>query len=410
MQLKERILTYIRHIPQIAGVEVSYTEKGLLMQLVLLKRKGNDVEVIKREGDIREAEKLLSHLPQDVPLVLTFNGKGIIHRMVKQADIKPDADLLRLVLPNAKRQDFYVQQVAQQNLPIISVIRKDRLQEMMKPFAVLENRVLAISLGPFSIAPFLSALRKENIEAVQLAYHQIQVEAEEIVAYNWLEQENTGRIIRIGNEEMNERFVVAFSLAFLTISEIPLAALDVEAYAGRMTEKRAQNQFKRFATALGLFVLLILLINTYFFLHYTEKVENTPVTDAGLLGKEISQLKEVLAGQEQLVEVISYVNRPDQEPLSYLADQIGQSVPKEILLDELTFFPQDEGETRKNRKPVYQAGLLTLKGSTANISALNHWVKAVSMMGFSGEVSLVTYSYDEKLERGVFTLKISLKE
>lgn len=406
---KEQILSYARHIPLIAAVEATFAEKGFVMQLVLLKRKGNAIEVLRREGDIPSTEKLLSFLPKEVPLVLTLNGKGIIHRFVPATDIKEDTDLLRWLLPNAKKQDFYLQRCSQQTMEILSVIRRDRLDELLLHFANLQERLLALSLGPFPIAGLVSAVVKEGSASLRLGFHHFDLKGNEILAYRQEEGDHQNHIVRFGDEEMNERFLVAFALGFRLLGEMPLATIAVENLVGRVEDKHQEWFFKRSAAFLGGIFLLILLLNTFYFLHYNDKVADTSATDASLLDKEINQLKEVLKGQEQLVEVINYTERGDKEPLSYIADQLGASVPKDISLDELNFFPQDEAASRKERRPRYQSGLIRITGTTATIGALNHWVKEVSMMAFSKEVALVDYKYDEKQERGVFNLKLILR-
>ncbi|MEH6305268.1 hypothetical protein RYH73_06415 [Olivibacter sp. CPCC 100613] len=406
---KEQILSYARHIPLLAAVEATFTEKGLFMQLVLLKRKANAIEVVRREGAISSIEKLISFLPKEVPLSLTLNGKGIIHRFVRRADLKEDTDLLRLVLPNAKKQDFYIQRCSQSNIDVLSIIRRDRLDELLQYFTNIRDRLLSVSLGPFHVTNLLSALSKEESASLQLAQHHFKLKAYEIEAYHWEENEQADHVIRIGDEEMNERFVVAFALGFLVLSEMSIATLALDSLTGKIESKHQEWLFKRSAVLVGAFFLLVLLLNTFYFLHYNGKMADVSVSDASLLDKEIKQLKEVLKGQEQLVEVINYTERGDKEPLSYIADQLGASVPKDISLDELNFFPQDEAASRKERRPQYQSGLIRITGTTATVGALNHWVKVISMMPFSKEVALVDYKYDEKQQRAVFNLKLNLR-
>lgn len=399
----------MKHIPTIAGVEASFREEGILMQLVVLKRKGQQIDVLKRARDIAAIDQLIVQLPPNIPIVISLNGKGIIHRFVKQEELAGSNDVLRLVLPNAKKQDFHIQEVRQQNTSIVSVIRKDRLEEMWQAFTVLKSQVLSLTIGPFAVLPLLSAIRKDDQTAFVFGQHHLQLRGEDIVGYQWQESADRGsNIIRIGNEELNEGLVAAFSTGFSVISELSFPSLVVDWLEGRIAEKKAFYQFRRSAMALMLCFLLVLLANTYFFMHYTEENSRIQVTDASLVNKEIERLKQVLETQEQLVGVIQTGSRSDRAPLSYVANKIGASVPKEILLDEMTFFPADEVESRKVRKPVYRPDILQIMGSTSTITALNHWVKVLGMWDFLDEVSLLHYKYDEKQERGLFTLNITL--
>jgi|GEM_PF-1776478 len=407
--LKTYLQSYLRHIPLLAGVEATFTEGEPALQLVILKQKGNTVEVIRREAGIATVGKLLSFLPKDVPIVLTLNGKGLIHRFVEQEGLKEGADLLRHVLPNAKKQDFYLQCYRQQHTAILSVIRRERLEELMNFFSPLSDRILSISLGPFNLIPLLPALHKEPAEWLILGHHRFGIAKGEFISYQWEEELHSNTIICIGQEEMNEQFIVAFSLGFLVMSGLPLITLPLAGKQDSLAEKQQQWLFKRSATLLGAFFLMVLLLNTYYFMHYSGLLAATPTTDEAALTKEIAQLSEVLKGQERLVEIIHYVDRTGKAPLSYMADQLGASVPKAISLDELHFFPKDEAISRKERKPVYQAGVVHIIGSTTNLGTLNHWVKTLGLLDAVHDVSLVNYTYDEKSERGVFNLNLILQ-
>lgn len=407
--MKDRLLAYLRYIPQLVGIEAFFDEEGYRLHAVLLRRKGNQIEVLQRFGEIEDIDALLKAVPKEIPMVFALNGKGIIHRFVAAKDSKEDSDLVKLVLPNARKQDFYVQHYALPVCAVVSLIRKDRLAELISHFDILKQRILALSLGPFAISPLLPLLVSEDDDQYAVYRHQFQLQKNEPVAYQLMEGTDLNRVIKIGTEELHERFAVAFSLAFAIMSEIPAPILPVEELAGRLEEQQQQNQFKRSAMLVGIGFLVLLLLNTFYFLHYNALVQQISTSDTQMMEKEIIQLKSVLQGQEELVEVIQYARRTDGEPLSYIADKIGESVPNAILLQELSFFPKDEAASRRERKPIYQAGQVQIKGTSTTIRALNDWVKVLGLMDYFQKVQLVSYQFDEKEERGVFLLKIGLR-
>jgi len=407
--LKAYILSYLRHIPIVAGVEASFDDEGVHMQVVLLQRKGSTVSTLRREAQVHTCEKLLELLPKGAPMVLALHAKGMVHRFVPSAGGRTEDDLLRQVLPNAKRQDFYLQRVDMTDTTVLSVIRRERLTELLAFFGPLADRILAVNVGPFAAWPLLKGCVKETDTSWCVGHHRFALSAGQLTGYAWEADIPVGQVIRMGDEEMNGQFALAFCLGFQLLAELPLQSLPVDAWEQRLEEKHQEWQFKRSAVLIGSFFLIVLLVNTYYFMHYSSRLAATPVSDTQLLTKEMEQLQEVLKGQEQLVDIIRYTDRTGKAPLSYVADRLGASVPPSVRLDELSFFPRDEALSRKERKPIYQAGKIGVVGSTADVATLNHWVKEVGMMGFVQDVALVDYAYDEKSARGQFHLQMTLR-
>src|SRR3546814_20230528 len=69
----------------------------------------------------------MGHIGRDVPVAISINGKGIIHRMLPEDGV--DENGLKTVLPNAKAEDFYVQQTEWEGAKWLSVARRDEVEK-----------------------------------------------------------------------------------------------------------------------------------------------------------------------------------------------------------------------------------------------------------------------------------------
>lgn len=146
-----------------AGLEIQFLGEGMILHLLVLKKKGQQLVVEKSNLNIENLEKLSAHLAKDIPLVIAFTGKGVLHRRIA-VDPASDAKLLlSKALPNASLKEFHLQTVsAAQDEQFVSVLRKstaDGIIEQLNQFAVI-----GCSLGPLSVITILSLLGETTSE------------------------------------------------------------------------------------------------------------------------------------------------------------------------------------------------------------------------------------------------------
>lgn len=406
-----RIVSYLRHIPQLAGVEILLdSDERIEINVVVVNRNGSQVQFKQGSYDLTTYQAVSQHLPEGIPAVLALGGRGIMHRVVPgDGEARGTADLLPLVFPNSKADDFYLQHTALAGTSFLSIARRNVIDQIAAQLEGQGIPVLGVMLGAFPIRLFISYLRTGE-SPVSTWRHRFTYHADTLMRYELLPMEPgaQGRAINLAGEQLNERLAAAFAVAFTFISDLPWAGLPLAGPSDRATECRWQWQFKRTGIAIIAVLLLTLLGNVLYFTYYSEKVAHYAGNDMRAVVQEIELLEKQHTERSALLDGLLPAETP-QWGMAFLADRIAGTCPLDIRLTELAIYPEDAMESRKQRRTVYAPSAIRIGGNCMDMSVLNEWTQQLRELSFCALVALETYQLDERSGDGVFSLSITLK-
>ncbi|MFC3197339.1 hypothetical protein ACFOET_06920 [Parapedobacter deserti] len=402
---------YLRHIPQLAGVEVLLGEGGSFSaNVALVRRAGRKVYFVRGEYGLTSYRAIKEHVPQGMPVMFVIGGKGVIHRAVAGGSEETGAELLKRILPNAKPDDFYMQMVDLDDITMVSVVRRSVVDASVGDAETFGLATIGAALGPFSLSIFGDAIFGGHTGGYTVGRHRMTLREGRITGYDLLAEsdESDTKRVDVGGEQLTDRLAVAFASAFLAISEIPSAQLPVADAQHRASEYRGRWAFRRSAVVLMAFFIIVLLGNAFFFLHYSDSIADLAGSDGLSIQREIDELQRQSAERDALLYGLQHAAVP-RWGMSFMADRLAGTVPEGILLDELALYPRDEGMSRKERRPVHLPAVIRIRGTCMDVTQLNGWVGAVRKLAFCRALEIDSYAYDERSGAGVFALKITLE-
>lgn len=413
MTLLDRIGSYLRHLPLLAGIELHLEEKGTSeMNVCLVKRSGERVHFERGDYGLKEIRRIKELVPEGTPVVLSLSGWGLIHRFIDDDHIRKEGDLLRQVLPNARREDFYVQHSKLDGASILSIGRREAVDRVCKQLEEHGFPVLGVIIGPFAITFFRGFLFAFNVNDFRIVRHKFIITDGRIGNYEFmLRDADVGPIdkrLDLGGEQIDERLVVAFATAFGFISELDLEFLDLPECSRRASEYRWRWQFKRTTVMLMGFFIFILFVNALFFMQYSGKVATFSGSDPRTIEDEIVVLKRQRAERDALLKGLGR-EKSTHWGMAYMADRIAATVPAGIGFTELHLYPADILETRKQKQPVHRFDMIQVVGHCTAISEFNEWVEELRKLHFCSGVDIETYEFDERNKQGVFMVQLELK-
>ncbi|MBL4755237.1 MAG: hypothetical protein JKY52_16785, partial [Flavobacteriales bacterium] len=150
-----------------------------------------------------------------IPVNLILNGKGLVHKLVDAEPDMEDIVLLQQVLPNAKLEDFYLDKVpATDGKLMVSILRKDKVDPVLKEFTELGLYVVSIAFGPFVLQSVRTLLDRDADDnwALHMAGHHLEYESGKIVSYQ--PESSSEAQVEIGGERIDEAVVIPFAAAF----------------------------------------------------------------------------------------------------------------------------------------------------------------------------------------------------
>ncbi|MEC3882039.1 hypothetical protein [Parapedobacter sp. 10938] len=391
------IASYWKRIPQLIGVEVLVGDgDALTINIAWVKRSWSNVQFVRGEYGLLGLGALADQVGRDVPVAISISGKGIIHRKLPANGA--GADSLKAVLPNTREEDFYVQQVDWEGASWLSVARRELVDKIVEQVTQQGVAVVRVALGPLATLLFADYLGVEACDAFVLGRQPVDVQ----------QDGPPGKPVDLGGEQLNEKLVPAFALAFATIGEVAWPQLPIGAVLTRWADYRVRWAFRRSATVLMVFFLSVLLGNAFYFMHYADKVSTLDGSDGLAIQREMERLEQETAARDELLRGLWDADKPAWG-MAYLADRIAASRPEGIRFVELEIYPRDEEASRKQRRPVHTELTIRIDGTCADMQVLNAWMEQLRVLLFCERVAIHSYGYEERNAEGVFRLALTLK-
>lgn len=399
-QLKNRILySKITGVDIIGDIKSSYR-----IGVVKTVYKQNKISIV--ENRLLESfDDLFEILDKDTPLVVSVNGRHIIHKPVDGSGVDDDAGILAACYPNFSLEEFYYQksQIASPSV-FFSIIRKETLNEVVR---LLEERglfILKICLGPFCLNSIRSFLTSSQI--VSIPHYKLVYDGGRIASVDYITEEERSWLM-IGDQQVDSRFVLAYAGVvdyFVNESDATISIVTDSA------ENYRCKSYTRVVLYTSLvFVLVILIINAAIFWgyrngigeiyqEYVQKREKAVELDS--LRKEAQQKRDYLV-KNNFVEL---------SKTTFYVDRLSALRPAGIRFIELNVFPlKTDGVGDNGDELKFEANLIAVSGEAGSAYVLNTWLERIKGEKWVSSVTLNKIKQVEVPEVTCFSIDIKLK-
>ena len=390
----------------VAGIDLTIAEDGTCeISLVILKKKKSTIETVVKISAIAAIADLHGRLKKSVPVILSINGKGIIHKNVND---EADDSILYKVLPNANPDLFYVQKfIAADTGKIVSVSRKELMEDIISQFVAEGFIVLDTVMGPVNLDSAIQLFVSTGV--IQTKNYRITSENGHINGFE--RQKNTGydQILKLNNEEFSVDHVIPYANA---LSFFIQGNRNIE-YIGNIPPSGRENFiYKKALQASGWGILaavfIILFANYFFFEHFRTKNRALKMElgfNSGLIEK-MEKLQNELNLKEEMFEKSGLLN---VSRLSFYADKIAMSVPHGIILSRMNINPVAE-KIRPGEQIIFSNQRIEIEGTTKYSSLVNDWIKKLKKEDWIANVQSIEYNQESFSEPGEFKLAIEIKK
>lgn len=322
-----------------------------------------------------------------LPLVIAIASDEVLTRKVEAKHL-PKEELLKLIIPQARPEEFFMQQLENTHGTFVSVIRKNRLNQILEiiPDA---NPVVGIYLAPLSLVTLAKGLKTQSID---LSGFRFNVERDEVLHINHLGKRE-GVIALSERESLDQNHVLSYSagINYLLNTSIP----------SDFNVKMALEEYghKRFLSKFGSYVLgtifLIFLINIFFFFEWSKENEQLLQENSSLLALQ-GRVEEMEAYLETYKDLLG---DGEQSIFTKFSDELGHSVPQAIQLERLIVRPLYLNE----KKAIEKEATVWIEGISENAQVYANWIGQVK------DLEWVDGIIDNTYRNGKFELRIIIK-
>lgn len=384
-----------------AGIRICFDQQEApFIDYVVLSQKGDKIKV-DTTGSCKDLKELIKALPDSIPLYISLDGKWIIHKIIDSTEA---GDELNRVLPNANKNDFIIQKFPLgEGKDYISIIRKEKLEEILGEMTSLNQFIFEVTLGPVSSFGLLPQIN--HSDEFSLPNYQILFKDGEIRDIRKTPDLPDDKEFSIEDDTISINYLIPFTSCINHFKKTGVPLLDLNI----INEQRKYFLYKRLFQFFGWVVLCFLFASLMANYFIYEKVRNKNQLLLEQIGsnkellKKIQQKQSLLKTREELVSNISFSHDP---LFAYYSDRIAKEVPSEITLSKLELAPQEKSSINKDLIQFINNKIL-ISGITSSSEPLDSWIRSLKAYRWISDIIIANY-YDSNSEPPRFDLEIIL--
>lgn len=385
---------------QFIGVEIFSNENIEKINCVVVNKDKDELSVLEYYKFNSVSDISLDKL-NDLPVIITINTEKVLIKEVENVE-KNDLIIVKKAFPNLNLEEFYFDIWRLANKSIISIVRKNYLDEII---LTLQNssklKITTVLIGISPIKNTLSYIKENTIILNGRSFDKVDNAIQAIVS------EQDHRVYEISGMRIKGEDLVSFSgiVSFITsdLGTGSIQELNV-IIKNNFLQGAIFKAISRF-TVFGL--LLILLINYIFFTHYYNKYDELTLKNEQEISNQ-SKLeilkKDVIAKEKKLKEIALST----AEKITVKVNEISKSIPNTILLEEFQYQPIEKKGTNEVLT-LFKENNIKIKGITTDNDNFTNWIESLSKKDFIKEVTIIDFGKNENKEL-IFTISIRLNE
>jgi len=394
-------------INQAAGISVDIRQDGsLAISLCIVHAEGNQLDLEKKITGISSVNELKTHLPAKFSVALNLSGKGILYKQTEKIE---DIDQLSFskILPNARFDDFYIQNFISGEFSFVSVIRKTDADKWIGQFAQLGIQLQKLSLGPFVIANIADQLNIYEGDIVIDGHYIRRNEKKLWIDYRYDQSSDDQFPIKLASETIDKKLVIPYAAAFQLIlcSQIDPVGIEVPSLETTLNQKLDENKLKvRGFIILAVFFLLLLI--NYVILSWLGAANSRLDSQVSMNDQNtdsLNKIEESVKKKEASLDTLGWEGGLNK---SILIDQVASLIPAEITLSEISVNPLDHANSRAQKSIAFLKRRIRIAGNSDQIIPVNEWIARIKTRKWVKGISLDSYNFDSEHNTGRFLISI----
>ncbi|MFV0247585.1 MAG: hypothetical protein ACK5H1_01305 [Tenacibaculum sp.] len=353
---------------------------------------------IKKKQQYTSFKHLLKQLKQQY-IFLIINSKEVLLKEVENVNLT--AKPIQEVFPNIVLSDFYYEVLHSKDKYFVSISRKTYVDKIISQYQNNKIDIIGFSLGSTSIEHLLPFVEGE------------------ITISNAVIRVKNQKIASIKKDFVSIRHYLINSLDISTNYTLLLGGilgfyfnLQIKQHGLEQSTSKLKNNFQQkrifkvgLYTALG-FLFALLCINFLIFSSYHSKINkiNSDIQINETHKNKLLQLKEQVRKKEELVSILHSVSN---SKVSFYLDEIGQLIPRTVLLSALNYQPLSS-RVKNNKAIKYRHGEIVVKGISKKTDTFTNFIESLEAKNWIGQVTIMHYE-QTKSNISLFEVLIRIK-
>lgn len=385
-------------ISQIFVIHIELRSDNVFYHFLILNYVKDDVTLGNRGEMYKDVKEVLKNNKNGSPIALHFSGKGILNRSVTNNE-----NYRKKILLNGNIDNFYFTDVLDDKTIYSSIIRQDVADKFIEHFKKEKGIVVSISSGPFITVNLSQTLQLKSI------YNQgYLIEFNESFKIRFFEKNDEAKKgnLKLENDSVSYNLIPAASVGlnfFYSNEQFQLPEFSEK--LGNIEESKQKKIFKLFSYFL-LLLFFGVLAGNYFYLSFLNQkvIDNSSYLLA--YDSQLETIAKLKSEKERKETLLTSSGISSSEFLSFYLMEIGNSIPVEILLNEIDIKPISKG-IKDKEKITFDDKKVIILGKCKGSEILNNWIEELELKKWIYQVNIVDYELNKNI--GDFHVELKLK-
>lgn len=367
---------------EFCSVHLHLTNGTVRYHTILAKKRKGELHIVV-QNSFDDFGAFSTNNKKGIPIILSFTGSKIIGKKIAK-----QPNYLDGLLFNQNPDEFYIQEHDLDSQILVSIARREIIDHHLEEFTKQQYQIIDINIGPF-ILEALGDLVKDTVETLHTSELSYSLTNHSLI--NTTGDTHIHRApLTIGDDVIQNETFLAFSglLSYFNKEGIT-SNFDTEVVA-----HKEEATYKKMFNVYGVFCLIaffsLLLISYLIQDIYGQKSAEIQM-ELSLKNQQLDEIKGLKEDRDYKLNIIHNSSLGTEHFLSHYISEIGNTVPKDVLLKELGVFPLTR-PVRQEESIKILPKLISIQGQTTSRNSINEWVATLQKMKWAHKVELTSYS------------------
>jgi hypothetical protein len=365
---------------QVVGIHFSATE--VRYNLLTIHKKNDDFSLGKRL-ETTAVDDLYTQTQTKFPVLLHFSGDGLLHKKVTRS-----VNYRQKLLFKANPDDFYFQELHQEEHIFVSFCRKKIINAHVAQFEAKKYHILDLAVGPFVCYALRSFLTQKSIisHAIEMSFS-----TKSFIDFSKITTTQVSHYT-IEDLEVNSKEIALFAL--LVQHQIQDEQLLLE--APFLLQNRTDYTFfkaTKIAGIAGISIVLILILIGHFTLKNYQEIDANNKERVTAITKATTTVNTLTEEKKNKETIVATSGLFHPKFLTQYFYEIGNSVEKNIQLSGMNITPLVK-KIRADKEVQFHKKQIHVTGETTNDADFNNWIASLNKKSWVQKIDNESYTQD----------------
>lgn len=347
-------------------------------------------------------EDCLTSISKRQPISLIINNQHTLFKVVTEK-FETATDAAKFCFPTLSIEDFYIEVTNQANTNIVSICRKEIIEEILEKYKSKAVSIVDFSLGNNLLTTVSEYLYEGVFQNANSTFTLGQDHEIQSIALN---KNESIQNYDLNGLEIGSDYLLGFASILGFYTKLKKNTLNFSTRNQELLKNYWQHRSFYLGVRLGVgFLFVLLLVNSFVFFEYQNTME-TLDKDMRFSAEYKHKLEFIKHEIEQKKGLVHHFSVNTNSMVSLYLDEIGAQVPNSVLLTMINYQPLIK-KPKEEKEILFDTAKMIISGTTSNGKEFTAWVRVLENTSWVKSCLVTNYGTGKQTNTS-FTIQLIL--